>query len=227
MIFVLIPYFNNDSDVFAESLKRQTVPFRVLRRDRKADGIYWTRAMNDFVKTISMFRGVKDDDVVCILNNDLELSPDLFEVGSHVKSGEVMIPVTIEDGHPIEWGINVGWKHKAFVSSGNTALETNCFSPRGTFMTVGDFKRAKYFWMLPHYLADYDFAIRAIKNGLKPIRVKTWVKHQPHEKDVRAFSSTSTVNPLFWTIFLLRNCPLKYLPINLLKAWVTPFLKKQ
>jgi len=109
MIFALLPYYNEDSPDFSISLLQQNIPFSLIRRDRKKDGIYWTKAMNDFLKELLRYRGIKDTDVVCILNNYIKLSDNLFEIGSKVKQGEIFIPKTIQNGVVIEQGLCIDW----------------------------------------------------------------------------------------------------------------------
>lgn len=221
MIYVLIPHYHNDPDYFIESLNRQKGKFIVLRRDRKNDGIYWTRAMNDFRDEIKNYR-FQNSDCICILNNDLVLADDLFEKGRKVKRGKVLIPKTLEKTEVKEWGIEIDWSKKSFKYGDRI----DCFAPRGIFMNILDFIDSGGFSpLLPHYLADYEFSIRMIRKGLKPVRIDTWVEHFDHERETRAFSWISEFNPFFWTVFLFKACWNRYLPINLVKAWIHPLIK--
>lgn len=49
-----------------------------------------------------------------------------------------------------------------------TKDEINCLSTRGLFLRVKDFKKIGGFYpkLLPHYLSDYEFTIRAYKKSL-------------------------------------------------------------
>ena len=79
MIYVFVPYYNEDTKEFKESLAKQTVPYRLIKRDRKRDKIYWTKAVRDFQREIQRFCGIKDDDIICIMNNDIEFDENFFD----------------------------------------------------------------------------------------------------------------------------------------------------
>lgn len=58
MIYVFIPYYNEDTPKFKKSLESQTYKdYRIIRRDRKRDKIYWTKAVRDFQKEVKRFCG--------------------------------------------------------------------------------------------------------------------------------------------------------------------------
>src|SRR5574343_2046836 len=90
-LFVFVPYWNPHTKGFTESLAKQTdVSYRLITRDRKKDGIMWTKALRDFQKECKRFL-TKDSDVICVMNNDVDFNDDLFLIGSQVKRGEVYI----------------------------------------------------------------------------------------------------------------------------------------
>ena len=210
MMFVFIPYWNESTKGFKESLANQTIPFdgdlntnRIVWRNRRRDKIYWTKTCNDFYKQIQLYRGIKDDDVICIMNNDISFDSDFFEKGSKVKRGQVLVPT----------GIRIDWSKKGFHSGG-----LDCFSGRAFFMTYRDFIDSKGFCrLLPHYLSDLEFGIRQLKK-LKLIEMDSKIIHKPHPKTT-GFKILSEDNPIFWTIFLLKAGRNRYLPLNILKAW--------
>ena len=206
MMYVFIPYYNEDTIEFASSMNEQTVPFRVIKRDRKRDKIYWTKAVNDFRKESLRWLGVKDSDVICVMNNDIEFNENLFREGSRVKQGEVYIP----RGN----GVYIIWKLKAFC---NWVGRIDGFYGRCFFMTVGDFKKFTFCKLLPHYLSDLDYSLRVLKK-LTPVLMETEIYHKNHERNEGRFILNSG-NPIFWTIFLLRH-PNRYTLINILKAWL-------
>jgi len=206
MIHALIPYYHEDSPAFARSLSMQT-GYVEHRFDRRKGRVYWTRAMNELMKEVPR------EAVVCILNNDLELCPDLFEIGARVRPGEVLIPQTRENGKTVEWGLEVDWSRKKFFYG----ERIDVFSPRGIFINARDvlpFRRS-----LPHYLADYDWAFRLLKNGVQPIRMNAWVNHTPNTVNHNLFSPLNPRNPIFWTVFLWFNCPRNLFVENLARSW--------
>lgn len=205
MIFIFSPYYHKDAKEFTDSLAKQTVPFRLIRRDRERDKIYWTQSCNDFLKQIQNYRGLKDDDVVGVMNNDISFDKDFFEEGSQVKQGEVYVCE----------GITIDWSKKKFYQGDRI----DCFPGRAFFMTYKDFKESDGFCrLLPHYAADYEFAIRVIKSGIKPVVMQNKINHHAHPK-VTGLSIVSSTNPFFWTIFLLKVGVNRYFFLNLLKVW--------
>lgn len=211
-LFVFVPYWNEHTKGFTESLAKQTdVSYRLITRDRKKDGIMWTKALRDFQKECKRFLA-KDNDVICVMNNDVEFGKDLFKLGSKVKAGSVYIA----------YGTNVGiyWKHKQFAFGGEWwCNRVDSFLGRCFFMTLGDFKQIKFSRLLPHALADIDFGIRAVKK-LNPYFIDCHFNHPDHEyKRVNKFSLLSYENPILWTIFLLKHFN-RYTLINIIKAWL-------
>lgn len=214
MIFVFIPHYNSDTKDFRDSLDNQTVEFREIGRNRKRDKIYWAKACNDFYKQVQTYRGVKNENIICIINNDISFPNDFFEQGGKVKEGQVMMPGSE--------AVRIDWSKKRF----SIGSPVDCFSGRAFFMTYGDFIKSGGFsrW-LPHYLSDYDFAIRQIKRGLKPVVMNAEIVHKEHQKGTRIFSILSPHNPIYWTIFLLRHFN-RYTFLNILKAWVSAWRKR-
>jgi len=208
MIIVFIPFYHTDTNLFRQSLENQSVPFREIRRDRKRDKTYWSLACNDFHKQVQTFRGLKDNDTICIMNNDIYFGVNLLREGSKVQQGEILIP----RGQ----GIKIDWNKKQFIEGGS-----DTFPGRTFFMTYKDFKNSGGFSrLLPHYLSDYDFGIRQVKKGLKVKEMFLRTYHPEHEKERKPFSKVSPDNPFYWTVFLLKHFN-RYFFINLIKAWVT------
>ena len=212
MIYVFVPYYNEDTPEFKKSLRCQTVRFTLIKRDTKRDKILWTEAVNDFWH--DSFNWGKDDDVICIMNNDIEFDGDLFEDASHLYTGEILIP--------FDCAIEVNWRHKRFVRSKNW----NAFKGRCFFMTLRDFRRSGGFCkFLPHALSDIDFAIRMWNKNLA-IFLSRNIRHKEHgHPKVNCFSKLSYKNPIAWTIFLLRH-PNRWTLLNILKAWYDIFRGK-
>ena len=79
-LFVFVPFYHPDGQEFMDSFKKQTVPYRLIKRDRREAGIYWTKACNDFRDELKRFPLITDE-IVCIMNNDISFDADLFEEG--------------------------------------------------------------------------------------------------------------------------------------------------
>lgn len=207
MIYVFVPYYNEDTPEFKESLAKQTVPYRLIKRNTKASKILWTEAVNDFWREVKRLN-TKDDDVICIMNNDIEFGENLFEIALRdTKKHKLYIPLGSQ-GY-------MDFKNKRFI---NDTLRFNTFIGRCFFMTVKGFKESGGFCkLLPHALSDIDFGLRMIKTSSWCVSYS--ISHLGHSyKPVSNWSWLSYKNPIVWTIFLLRH-PNRYTFINILKAW--------
>ena len=213
MIYIFVPYYNEDTPEFKKSLESQTVPYTLIRRDTKASKILWTEAVNDFWE--GCFRwNWRDEDVIGIMCNDIEFREDLFEDASVLGEGEVVAPYNCL--------IEVNWKTKKIACG----KDWNAFMGRCFFMTVKDFKESGGFCkLLPHTLSDVDFAVRMWDKNMA-IFGSPSIIHKEHEyPKVSCFSKLSYKNPIAWTVFLLRH-PNRYTLINILKAWYDIFRGK-
>lgn len=210
MIYVFVPYYNEDTPEFKKSLESQTVQYRLIKRDRKRDKIYWTKAVRDFQREIQRFCGIKDTDVICIMNNDIEF-PDYFF--------SELAKLTEYDIYYME-GISINWCAKKFKIVPNIygdSFTGHCFA-----MTFGDFKRFRFSRLLPHALADIDYGIRVMERQTS-IFNHYHVIHKDHDyEDCSIWSPRSYKNPIFWTIFLLKH-PNRHTFINILKSWYEIF----
>ena len=178
-------------------------------------------------------------DIVLIMNDDTEFDEKFLDTGIALlrqQSHTLLSPwlYSAETGELLNSGLIVDWKRLRFEST--TATEkVNCMSTRSMFMTIGDLFLARGFrpWLLPHYLSDYEFAIRARRKGMKLCydgRLKVLVHEQepdrshdrhiaPSDDRARMFSKKSPRNPLYWTIFIALSCPWKWKALNWLRVW--------
>ena len=208
MIYVFIPYYNDDTKEFKQSLESQTYKvFRVIRRNRKQDKILWTKAVNDFWKESFRWCGASDDDIVLIMNNDVVFGDNLFEELTNIKQGHVWYAE----------GVLIKWKQKRYriIRSKGDSFIGHSFA-----MTLKDFRESGGFCrLLPHALADIDYGIKVAKKLNYFADINASWEHPLHiYEGCNMFSLRSYSNPLLWSIFLLRH-PNKYTPINILKVW--------
>lgn len=209
MMIVFVPYYAKHTIEFEESLRNVFKVFKLIQRNRKKDGVYWTRAMIDFQKNLRAMRGMKPDDVICVMNNDISFKPELFD--EPVELGEVLTA----------YGVIIDWKTKNFLSHNGDYVKADAFPGRCFFITYKDFLSVKFCRWLPHYLSDLDYSLNLAKRGIKIRMSKEKVSHHHTEddpKEKKVFSIISDSNPIFWTIFLLRHFNI-YAPLNILRAW--------
>jgi GT2 family glycosyltransferase len=88
--------------------------------------------------------------------------------------------------------------------------------------------------LLPHYLSDYEFTIRAHRKGLKLITsADIAVKLDREQTGIRSledlgfidfikrlFSKKYGCNPIYWSTFILLAVSKSHIPLLLLKLWI-------
>ncbi len=139
-------------------------------------------------------------------------------------------------------GIHVDWKRFTFEQP-STEKPVNCLSTRGLFFRVGDFFSVGGFHprLLPHYLSDYEFTIRAHRKGMHlmthpSVRVRLdvsttgWHRHEEAgllNAAKSVFAMKSAINPLMLMMFVALACPwqwklvagLRVVAKSLSRAW--------
>lgn len=182
---------------------------------------------------------VNSNEIILFANDDIVLPPNFLqkavELMGDVKS--TLLLSQIKDCNhmlPKESGVELDFKKLTF----NIAAEPNrinCLSTRGLFLRVSDVYQIGGFYprVLPHYLSDYEFTIRAQRKGFNlstsPELVITIDKTKTGYRDFERmdfitflqqfFSKRSVSNPIYYSVFLILVSPLVYLPINLIRVW--------
>ena len=139
-----------------------------------------------------------------------------------------------QTGESIGVGVAVNWRKLTFKQS-HDPKAVKCFSTRGlflrrdAFLDVGSFHTV----LLPHYLSDYEFTIRAARRGYE-LRTDPTVRLVMDETTTgtrsRNLSSPTaylrsilsikaTKNPIYWSTFVMLASPRRYLPRNLIRVW--------
>ena len=134
----------------------------------KGDGnLWWTASLNLGLKSILKKANVND--YIWIVNNDCYFSEDILEnlynfSSKHSKSIIGSLILDSETKRVWDSGVKIDWKNFKFTSGGTDALSTKgTLYPVQVFKEIGLFD-AKHF---PHYFSDYEFSIRAKRNGYK------------------------------------------------------------
>ena len=199
-------------------------------------GYQWLRA--DRSKT------VKSNDLVLIANDDTSFTSEFLKnavqfLGDKTRSLLLASSYSQKTGQVFEVGVHIDWTELSFTGT-QVADEINCFSTRGLFMRVSDFMEVGGFhpFLLPHYLSDYEFTVRAKNRGMSLLSSPT-VKlllneettgvHGAYQKTPLArLRSLLTVrasgNPFYRSTFVLLSCPKPYVWANLKRIWIS-FLK--
>ncbi|URA10852.1 glycosyltransferase family 2 protein [Thermospira aquatica] len=184
---------------------------------------WWGGALHQGYKWIK--RNVHNgDDFVLMVNDDVSFNNDFLErallyLDHHPDTLLLAQGKSMQTGEFIDTGTKVDWKNFSFRNAGEDE-EIDCLATRGLFFRVKDFIKIGGFHpiLLPHYLSDYEFTIRAKRKGLSlktTSDVFLWVNEATtgyHEvKDMKkVFSKKSSINPFYLTMFIILSCPWKY-----------------
>jgi len=209
MIYLFVPYYGEWHSYFQECLDNQAEKFWLFKYDRKENGVGWTSACNMFHREFSRYRGTEDD-VICIMNNDITFGDFFLSEGYEVDTGTVLIPR--------DSGVSFDWSNKRC----HHGLDT--FPGRAFFMTAPDFiKSGGFSRLLPHYLSDLDYGFKLTKRGMRIEEMNHSINHESHPVNRNAWSVRSVNNPVSWTVFLLRWGRNRYILKNLLTSWLELF----
>jgi len=196
MIYVILPVHNRKkiTESFIQNLVEQTYKdFKlILVDDGSQDGTsemvlsyisssvvisgkgdwWWGGSLQQAYKWIKI-NSVNTNDDILIINDDVEISKKFLEIGieslkKNDKSLFLAKAISVQDKSKITCGIHVDWKKMTFEKV-NKNEDINCFSTRGLFLSVESFLSIGGFhpFLLPHYLSDYEYTIRAYNKGYK------------------------------------------------------------
>ncbi len=258
-VHIFLPVHNRRdiTEQFLHCLRRQTYPHwhLLLIDDGSSDGTgEMARAL---VPDLTLLRGQGDwwwagslhqgylwaqraglpaDDLVLMINDDTEIGPDfLAEAVAAMRPASLLLAQAYRsNGDFCEAGVFWDWRKLSCVGVPAHA-EMNCFSTRGLFLHVGDLLKTGGFYprALPHYLSDYEFTIRAHRQGLALISdPKVSLRYFEALTGIRStkglsiwrtlktnLSIKSSSNPFHWTSFVLLASPRRYLLSNLVRVW--------
>lgn len=173
---------------------------------------------------------ISADDYVLIMNDDTVFQGDFLETGLSVIKDQHRTLLTatgydLTTGQPQDsGGYRFSWNdlncYETFEAS-----EINCLSTRGMIVKVNDFLSIGGFYprLIPHYLSDLEFTMRAQSRGFKlmihpDFRIgidfnKSGYRDLSQENFVefvrKHFSKRSVIYPLAWTNFIVLRCPWK------------------
>jgi GT2 family glycosyltransferase len=253
MIHVVLPVHNRraTSERFAAMLARQTVQdFALLliddgSQDGTADAVtdilpgrttvlrgtgdwWWGGALQQAWLWLKA-RNPAPDDIILICNDDVDLPDDFLAAGTrllaqHPRALAVAKARDPQSGAATETGFAVDFM-RCRVAIARPDEPVVCAPTRGLFVrwrdmhTIGGFHPV----LLPHYLSDLEWTLRAHRRGLAIIRDDSlWMT--PHADATgfhglaglsftarlrRMFSNKYAVNPLHWGTFVLLAFPVR------------------
>jgi GT2 family glycosyltransferase len=261
-IYILLPVHNRRSVTagFVESMRQQT--FRdyqlVLIDDGSTDGT--AEMVKEAIPSVTVLRGtgdwwwagslqrgvdwlkkekVADDAIVLFINDDVQFEPDYLERAARVmdtKKGALVLSRNRDPktGEIVETGVTADLRRLTFTIA-SSADSINCLPTRGLFARWGDIRQIGDFHprLLPHYLSDYEYTIRAHKLGMQcessaelviTSNDETTGYREITESSARAalgklFSKKAPANPVYWTSFIVLAVPPKWVVPGLLRIW--------
>jgi GT2 family glycosyltransferase len=252
-IYVVLPVHNRVevTSKFIECLKKQTYEnyHLILVDDGSTDGtadyvkkeidnlttlygngnLWWAGALNKAYKYLSKIK-TANEDIVLTSNDDTTFDPDYFDkviTDSDLKPGTLII----SPGHSIssdfiERGFAIDWP-SLMVYKLEAGQEPDAVTTRGLYMHYATYKSLGplHPWLLPHYLSDLEYTIRAKRRGLKLVISKSshiYVdrsrtgSHSDNSRTLREFlfnhlvSKRTAYNAFYWGNFVLLAAPRKY-----------------
>lgn len=182
-----------------------------------------------------------DDALLLMINDDVRFGPDYLARAVATMAGrrDTLVLSRFVDpvsGSTSETGVHAEFRHRSFAIA-QSADQINCLSTRGLFLRWRDACRIGRFHprLLPHYLSDYEYTIRAHRKGLRcetspdlliePDHDATGyhVIHAPNPWAFlrKLFSRKAPDNPWYWSMFILLACEPRWMLPNLARTWVS------
>ena len=210
----------------------------------RGDGHWWWAGCLQQGYRWLLDQNTKADDVVLLINDDTEFNPDFFRKALDVlNQGQKLLAFAscyeVGTKKKLDSGVLVDWR-RLWLPQANTPEEADCFSTRGLFLKVSDFFNLGGFFphLLPHYLSDYEFTLRARKKGYQVVTDKDLVlssiKNEVPQINFdensfgaflrNYFSVKSRVNPFMWTSFVALSAPWRWKIYCLLLVWINALL---
>ena len=219
-----------------EIMVRESIPSLTVLHG-KGD-LWWAGGLQKGIDWLKN-RKVDDSSIVLFINNDVTFGPDYLTQASLAmkdRFGLLLLSRFSCDGGNVisESGVVADLKRLSFRIA-NAGEEVNCLSTRGLFMRFGDIKIIGDFHprVLPHYLSDYEYTIRAARTGMQ-CQTSDQVFLCPdfdttgyHDfKDPgflrflkKYFSIKSAANPVYWSVFVILSVPKLWIGPNLVRIW--------
>lgn len=215
---------DGSTDGTSREVKLKIPQTTVIRGDGE---LWWAGALEMGIR--SVFQSYSNEDSILIINDDVIIEENYLQnminhLNKHPASLVFSKAKSLQTNEIAEIGV---YYNERTLSFENTEDESkiNTLSTRGLIGKVSTYKKAGYFYpiLIPHYLSDYEYTLRAHQKGINLKLVEfsglhindltTGVHAIPDniEKYVRNIMSKRNASyPLAWFFFaVLRNT--KYL----------------
>jgi GT2 family glycosyltransferase len=187
------------------------------------------------------------NDIILIINDDVTIAEDFLDKGIQALEREPPYCMVLAQAigkasrKRLDTGVFVDWKKFRFhLADGRRPI--NCLATRGLFMNCRTWLRSGGFVprILPHYWSDYEFTMRAHKQGCL-LRCPTGLELEVNESStgiyeldqtqgfirfVRTyFSKRCIINPYYMSVFAALRSPWPYKIPCLLRIWFVAIRK--
>ena len=198
---------------------------------------WWAGSLQQGINWLKQNK-VKNQEIILFINDDVLFDPDFLQIAVSLlaqRSG-LLLPQVINEqtGQVEESGVVADLNKLTFITASSPEI-INCLPTRGLFMSMSDLRRIGDFYptLLPHYLSDYEFTIRANRKGVHLMTSPNLLIRFDNETTgfrsfeglsffefmSRYFSKRSTMNPVYWTSFILLTSPKLLMPLSITKIW--------
>lgn len=267
-IYILLPVHNRQqiTEAFIKCLNQQTYQkyHLILIDDGSTDGTadmvsshinnltvitgkgnwWWAGSLQQGINWLKK-HPPQPQDIILIINDDVFVQSDFLAIAIELlqKMPNTLLQAqgdSLQTGDTLDIGVKVDFSSFTF-NNARTVEEINCLSTRGLFMRWQDLEKVGDFrpFLLPHYLSDYEFTMRAYRKGLilrtHPdlvllINEETTGFHPKGKFHFTAlfkryFSRRSSANKIDWMMFVFLTCPKEKLLINLTRVWMNGLFK--
>lgn len=234
---VLIDDGSNDGTV--EMVSENISALTVIRG---AGNWWWAGALQQGYLWL-MKQSLPTTDLVVIINDDTEFEADFLEksIAFMQYRTQTLLQAqcySSQDGRLLDTGVHVDWRKLSHEVT-NNPKRVNCLSTNALFLTLADFITIGGFYprILPHYLSDYEFTIRAHHKGMSLCTDST-VKLLLNEETTASrkkysgslfeqlwqiFSKGSVRNPFFWMVYIILACPWPWKPFCMVRVLIRAF----
>jgi GT2 family glycosyltransferase len=189
---------------------------------------WWTKSLNEGIKQI--LNSANNNDYVWIINNDCYFDKDtiknLVACSRSDKNRKTILGSIVLDSKSnniIDSGLVVDWKKLNFLRFDYKISNSfpDALSTKGTLFPVCVFKNVGLFDEVhfPHYFSDYEFTIRAKRDGyLLDISDKTRVYNRIERTGIESFYKSGSFGKMLEIVFSKKSkfnlytqiCMIKY-----------------
>lgn len=229
--FKLILIDDGSSDGTSESVRKELQETIILQGN---GSLWWAGSLQLGLEYLKLH--AQNDSSVLIINDDTILPPNFIEIGLNylIKNPNSLVCSNYKvKGKFITAGVKIDWTRMRFKSS---PLDIDCVPTRGLFLRMSSFEKIGGFHpvLLPHYLSDYEFTIRAKRKGhkllcpedlyLEPMLEETGTRTVKNQRGLAYFKKLFSVkcpdNPIYLCSFSILAAPFKLKILSLTRVLI-------